>query len=1452
MAGLHFDITGDNTNLMEKLKEVERGVKSASASVEKEGGSIEQLFSRMSKAAAAFGAGFTAKELIQNIVQVRGEFQQLEVAFTTMLGSQEKAASLMSQLTETAAKTPFDLQGVANGARQLLAYGIAAEDVNETLVRLGNIAAGLSIPLNDLVYLYGTTMTQGRLYTQDLNQFTGRGIPMIKELAKEFGVAESEIKSMVEAGKIGFPEVQKVIQNLTDEGGMFYNLMQEQSKTITGQISNIGDSFSMMLNEIGKANEGIINDALGGVSYLIENYETVGKVLLEIVGTYGAYRAALITITALQKAYSAILAQSALNQSLAAASGVTLSNAQALAATRTKLLQMAQAALNKTLLANPYVAAAAAVASLGLGIYKLVTYQTEAEKAQERLNESVAESEKASLSEQRELSKLKGELSALKEGTDEYNAVKEKIIAGYSKYYDGLEEEINKVGLTEEAYKRLTDAITQSYGARQYQQFKSQQESELDAVMSENLGKIQERLIDKLGEEAGSRYYAKIRDAIMQGNLTAINGTANISGLDRDTNKALDKAASVGFGIENRAIESYIATILNAIQLTDELDKKARQKFGVTGIRSESQSSQAPFSAEGKSISQLEEEIGKAQTKLESLKKAFADGSGTKEAVSEQEAYIKSLQDTVLEREKDLKVINEVKTQISKLEKDQGETVSGSEEYNALQSRIDALRTKLPKTKSDKAAEDKQAKEKKETEQKLSDELLELQRENQEQETALMEEGKAKKLKQIDDDYEARKAEIKKKSRELAELNKKAGISGTNGNGLTAEQQKEIDHASELNDENKIKQSNEVYKAERDAMNRYLQEYGTFQQKRLAITEEYNKKIQKALSENNMGEALAFTQERNRLLSSLDKEKAFEGIEKAFGNISNLSGKAIDSLIDNLKKYKKEAIDTFDVSDIDRYEEALSRLEDAKLENKFSVFSNFIPDFYREQIKLEEEFNQAQETSIELGQKQAELEKEILEYIEKQTGKKFKKEDLYSTEGINGIAGLLSGKGGDSLSKFTEMKSSLDSVSAASDNAGQKMSALFNMKGGSGGGASTVAVIDTIVHGINDLVQGLNDMANEIKDTMEALGRNTDIDSGIGKFAEGMSMFAEASQGATDAWDSLKSGNIGGVFAGVTKSFTAWIKGFAGIHDKKNEKRIQQLQEQVDTLTDSYDKLGRAVEDAYSKDASGLIEDQNKLLEQQKLLIEQQIREEQDKKNTDDERIKEWQRQIEEINQTIEDNKEAAVDAIFGEDLQSAIENFADAYAEAWANGEDKAESAKDTVKKMMQQMVTESIKAAMQSSGAMEEIRNKLQQFYADNVLTGWEQDYIYNMAEELQKELDEQFGWADSLFGSDKAKEQQSASSGGFETMTQDQASELNGRFTALYEVGLQIYNTLLLMQTITVSVNEQNSVLFEIRNLIISSNGYLEDMSGLQKKIYELLNASIPQISNQLNKL
>lgn len=409
MAGLHFDITGDNSNFIRKLHECENGVRNTSKQIEQSGLGIEDLFNRMTKAAAALGAGFTAKELITNIARVRGEIQQLEVAFKTMLGSEDKANALMQQLVKTAATTPFDLQGVANGAKQLLAYGENVENINDDLIRLGNIADGLSQPLGDIVYLYGTTMTQGHLYTQDLNQFTGRGIPMIRELAKQFGVAENEVKSLVEAGKVGFPEVQKVIMSLTNEGGMFYNLMQKQSKTITGQISNIEDAISTMFNEIGKANEGIINDALSGVSYLVENYEKVGQILLEIVGTYGVYRTALMATSALQAIQ---------------ASGITaLTAKEAVHYGWLVLTKKAQDALNLSMLKNPYVLAAAAITGLGYGAYKLATAESEIERTIRETNDSL-ESQKNHYD---ELKNRAGELSNIL--SNESKSIEERFIA---------------------------------------------------------------------------------------------------------------------------------------------------------------------------------------------------------------------------------------------------------------------------------------------------------------------------------------------------------------------------------------------------------------------------------------------------------------------------------------------------------------------------------------------------------------------------------------------------------------------------------------------------------------------------------------------------------------------------------------------------------------------------------------------------------------------------------------------------------------------------------------------------------------------------------------------------------------------------------------------------------------------------------------------------------------
>ena len=350
---INFQIALDNTRLQRDAARSQTLLAGIGDKAVAEGNRMEAAMKKVGAAVAGMFAAGQLKQFATQVTQVRGQFQQLEIAFKTMIGSEEQAAALMSQLTESAAITPFNMSDIAQAAKQLLAYGVAAEDVNDTLLRLGDIAAGLSIPIGDLAYLYGTTMVQGRMYTQDLNQFLGRGIPIMESLAEQFGVTKDKVKDLVTEGKVGFPEVKKAIEDLTSEGSKFGGLMAEQSKSFTGQISNIEDSIEQMFNKIGQQGEGVINTMLSGVSTLVDAWETIGKVLIEIVVTVGSYKAAVIAVNAVQKIYNMLLAEAALQTKLAAAQGIVLSQAQAMAAARTTLLKSAFAGLNTVMKANP-------------------------------------------------------------------------------------------------------------------------------------------------------------------------------------------------------------------------------------------------------------------------------------------------------------------------------------------------------------------------------------------------------------------------------------------------------------------------------------------------------------------------------------------------------------------------------------------------------------------------------------------------------------------------------------------------------------------------------------------------------------------------------------------------------------------------------------------------------------------------------------------------------------------------------------------------------------------------------------------------------------------------------------------------------------------------------------------------------------------------------------------
>lgn len=368
-GAIHFVVTGDETDLLRALSSSRSAIIASGDTAEKEGAKIEQMFKRATSSVFAFFSAAQATSFVKSMATVHGEFQQIEIALETILGSEREAATLMNQLWETAAKTPFDMKGIANGAKQLLAYGEDAATVNETLIKLGNIAAGLSQPLGDLVYLYGTTMTQGRLYTQDFNQFVGRGIPMIKELAEYFGVAESEVRGLVEAGKVGFPEVQAVISSLTEEGGMFFNLMEKQSTSVIGKISNLGDAWDAALDKMGESSEGFIYTGIEGLTYLVEHYDTVLKILGTLVTAYGSYKAALIAINAIQKVSATVAATRAL-----------LAQTQML----TRATQ-AQILFNQAVKANPYVLAFSALTTVITALAMFCDKSDEAEDSVSRL-----------------------------------------------------------------------------------------------------------------------------------------------------------------------------------------------------------------------------------------------------------------------------------------------------------------------------------------------------------------------------------------------------------------------------------------------------------------------------------------------------------------------------------------------------------------------------------------------------------------------------------------------------------------------------------------------------------------------------------------------------------------------------------------------------------------------------------------------------------------------------------------------------------------------------------------------------------------------------------------------------------------------------------------------------------------------------------------------------------
>lgn len=1286
----------------------------------------------LSKMLGVIGGTAALKGLVTDMINVRGEFQKTSIAFETMLGSKEKADALMAQMVETAAKTPFDLQGVTSGAKQLLAYGTSADKVNETLVRLGNIASGLSIPLGELVYLYGTSMSQGRLFTQDVNQFMGRGIPLVAELSKELGKTESEIRKMVTEGKVGFPELQKVIENMTNEGGKFYNLMEMQSTTLSGQISNLGDAWDSMLNSIGEETQGIASITISAVTSIIENYKEVGAIIASLVATYGTYKAAIVVVNMLERANIMILRQAVVEKKLAASANIVLSNSMAIAAARGEIFATVQKNIISTFkgagkaLANPYVLFATAVGTATYGLYKFYTRETEVEKMQKRYNET---KEAAARREEQHKTKVEELINSIE---DETRAEMERVgaIDLLKKMYPGIIEKY----IDEEGHLKNLIALKKELSGADATRKAEENKTELRSY-DERI-KNQKEYIERMRTNDQSA----VDDEI-----------AKLKRLEEEREVSRQKVAS---GYINKLIAD------SKSKSDDELNNTIKAyKYALSqNMGGEWFDSNQEFKVD---------EIKKYVSALVDLQKARLNAVQNKEYWENRKKQAEDAR-AALDSSKE-----------------------NSKEWNKYTKQIQEAQKQIDKYSDSKSG--KEADKQKKDQQKSAEELLSLRRQNQQAEIDLMKEGTEKKLKQIDLDYQKELDAIKKQEKDLSERQ---------GGKLTSEQSIEIS-ARYTNAENKRDKAiadvtKNQLKTEADAMREYLKEYGTFQQKKEAITKEYNDKIANATTE---GDKKILQKQMEEALSSVDMDKLKQEInwELIFSDLNKVSKKSLEQVKQQLKtfknsgEYKNMAVDQKKVID-----EALNNIQSTIID-KGGLLGD-LPEQLEALRIAQDELKQAQDEYNKSLKSGTDAEKEAALKKKNKAEKNVQNAETNVTrsadktyQNLITLADTITQLGSSSemsLSQIGSLASGLiDTFTEAGSKIGGIVDAVFSLLDGIekqgfdgfvknvfssifGAGAS---MWNTITFGGFNKLFGIGGNAKEVQDTIDRLtDRNETLQTAI----EDLTDVMEASKG--------------------TKSVAAYNDAKKLQEEtEENYKKIAQEQARYSNSHHSWNyywggfnqdeiaRLGSQIGRNWNGDIWSLSPEEMKKLRSN---VDMWEKIQNTGKGNYGGRLTEKLNDYIDQAGKMEELTNKLYEGLTGISFESMYDGFIDTLMDMDASAEDAADN------------ITGYFMRAMLSNKIGELYSEKLEAWWekfgksmGDNELPESEREALLNeymqYVEEAMKIRDE-IAAATGYTGSSSSSSQETSKKG-FATASQDSIDELNGRFTALQIAGEEIKN-------------------------------------------------------------
>lgn len=1581
MPSIKFDTIVETSKVVSGFRDIQNAVHQTAERVEKDGKSIDDIISKIQNSMNIAIGGWSFGKFVNQMMQVRGQFQQTEMAFKTMLQSEEKADALMKQLIRTAAITPFGVEDVTEGAKQLLAFNVAAEDVNKTLIGLGDVAAGMGLNLKDLVMLYGTTIAKGKMDTMDLYQFLNRGIPIADEIAKVMGLdvtnAIKEVQKQIKAGKVTSYVFIQAMQNMSAEGSKFGGLMEAQSKTITGQISNIEDAIEQMFNELGKSQEGVINTGLGVVSTLVENWKTVGKVLMTVVAAYGAYKAAVLAMIAISKAQ---IAWESAKAFISLARSITSAK---------DAMALFNLVASSNLLGLVLGVIAAGVTLFGLFGDSAEDAATKTSKFTESANEASSKVES-----------LVSILKTAKEGSKVYKDTIKELSSIYSNYgitIDRIkEDESNLVSVKQQEIDKSNDLIEQI-------KLEATERNRANAISKANedynnrVDSAQQALLDKLKDygTSSSGIAVGIQNIVSDSVIKQFDElTQKMSGLNEHSkeyqtylkqynqleasliSESENLANAFGFTGDKtsdarKALIGYLYELRAAKKLhTEEADNINKAADATEDFGNKATSTKNRINALQKQLQGAGEDVHILYNRVKEFMQNYSENNINFHVNFDAKIpswmqnmnipelgrlgkYFSALARDLANNKKSGALVNGKWMSTNDIAQrgwdytnaaNTKQTKADEEEKQKRREKEEAeANAKKNAAKAKKAAADakKQAEDRKKAQEELNEDLKQLQQENIDNDISQMQEGTEKKITEIKNDYAKRKAEIDKQEAEFKKKNKEAGKKVT----LTSAQSNALSKARDLATQEYNKKLDEVNREALTSMREYLKEYGSLYQQKQAITEEYEEKIAKAQTQ---GEKLSLQQQKKKELQTIEINAIRQNIDwgSIFGDFGAMFKDQLEPTIEKLQELSKS---TTDVNEQKTIQELISKLQGSatiwdsdifkKVSDDINSYQSAMQGYIDAQDKEIEATNavtKAQEdlakakksgdkTSISKAESNlsiaqgalATASNEVLTFgssVQKATSdlqtsaQKAASQFQQLEEGLQGLtSGSLKGIGNSVLGldklfggtmqkdvantlakgiqgllgKDSDAAKSLTKALGDSGLAGEIISAILGildiLKDGFGTLISNL--IDTVLGAVTDILDDVLS-GDLIMKPLKSIGKNTYHLLNTLSFGGFNSLFGGNGKKVQSAIDNLTSSN-----ERLQKSIDKLKDTMAGTYGKESTNAYKEAKLQQETynhnvmeiakqqmsywgshkswnhywsgFNDEQMKLIREnVKSDFNGDLTSLTpEEMKKLLSYQELVdkirgtgkhykgrsaygesVLDKLEDYADLAGNLDELTEKWRESITQI--SFDSMKDSFVSDLM--DMSKSAQDFADDFAEMMQKAL-LSYSMEDLINGDLKKLYDDWAKAIDAANGDSSKIDIEAFNKRYDDIV------------QEGLKRRDE---WAKVTGYTGSSSSSQTATSGGWASMGQDTADELNGRFTALQIAGESIAQnmttTISQMESIVTLGISTNGAVLEIRNMMIMTNSYLEDIVKYSKLTYNDFGTKLDDMNRRLKDI